>query len=167
MRIRVLMVAVAFVGLAACEEDTTEPGPMVTYTATLNGASERPNPVTTNGSGTWTGVLDVSTNVMTYTATWTGLGTVSNNAHIHGPTPATGNGTAGVIVDFNAPSAGRTISHGTSGSASGTINFNDNLTPAVTGDSLKKLLDAGRAYVNVHTTANTGGEILGIIMKKP
>lgn len=164
MRVPVLMIAVAFAGLAACEEDTTDPGPTVTYKATLTGAAERPNPITTNATGTWTGVLNLTTKVMTYTLTWTGLTTTSNNAHIHGPTPATGNGTAGVIVDFNG--GGRTLTHGTSGNATGTINFNDNFTPAVSGDSLLKLLDAGRAYVNVHSTTNGGGEILGIIAKQ-
>jgi hypothetical protein len=164
MRVRALMFAVAAAGLIACEEDTTEPGPTVTYTATLSGANERPNPITTSATGTWTGVLNLTTKVMTYTLTWSGLTSNSNNAHIHAQTPATGNGTAGVIVDFNA--GGRSLTHGASGTATGTINFNDNFTPTVSGDSLLKAMDAGRAYVNVHSVTNPGGEILGIITKQ-
>jgi hypothetical protein len=163
MRVRALMFVVAVAGLAACEEDTTTSGPFVTYTATLAGANERPTPITTSATGSWTGTLDQSTNIMTYTLTWTGLTTISNNAHIHGPTPAAP-ATAGVIVDFNA--GGRTLVHGTSGTATGTINFNDNMTATVSGDSLLKLLNTGFAYVNVHSTTNPGGEILGHIVKQ-
>jgi len=36
-------------------------------------------------------------------------------------------------------------------------------TPAITFDSLVSAIRAGNAYVNVHTTANTGGEIRGQI----
>jgi hypothetical protein len=160
------MFAVAVAGLVACEEDVTDPGPTETYNATLTGAAERPNPVSPAGSGTWTGVLNLSTKIMTYTLTWTGMTAVTNNAHIHGPTPATGNGTAGVIVDFNG--GGRTMTHGTSGTATGTINFNDNFTATVSGDSLLFLMRNNRAYVNVHTVGpNAGGEALGMITKQP
>ena len=36
-------------------------------------------------------------------------------------------------------------------------------TPAITFDSLVSAIRAGNAYVNVHTTANAGGEIRGQI----
>ena len=36
-------------------------------------------------------------------------------------------------------------------------------TPAITFDSLVSAIRAGNAYVNVHTTANPGGEIRGQI----
>jgi hypothetical protein len=58
------------------------------------------------------------------------------------------------------------MTHGISGTATGTINFNENATATVSGDSLLKLIDAGRAYVNVHTNTNGGGEILGIITRQ-
>ena len=164
MRVSALVLAVAVAGMVACEEDTTDPGPTTTYTATLSGANERPNPITTNATGSWTGVLNLTTKVMTYTLTWTNLTTISNNAHIHGPTLTTGNATAAVILDFN--NGGRVLTHGTSSTNTGTINFNDNFTPTISGDSLLKLMDAGRAYVNVHSTTNTGGEILGTIIKQ-
>jgi hypothetical protein len=37
----------------------------------------------------------------------------------------------------------------------------------VKGDSLRKLLFAGKTYVNIHTTSNTGGEIRGQVTKQP
>jgi hypothetical protein len=166
MRVRSFFVAAAAVGaLAACDDDdSTGPGGIV-YNAPLRGVNERPNPVTTNALGSFTATLDPATNVLSYTLTWEGLSSISNNAHIHGPTPATGNGTAGVLIDFNA--GGRTLTHGTSGTATGTIDLNlVTANAAVSGDSLKKLLEAGRAYVNVHSTTNPGGEILGLITRR-
>jgi hypothetical protein len=165
MRVKMALLAVAAIGgITACEDDEPTAPANVVYTATLNGASERPNPITTNATGTFTGTLNPTTNVMTYTLTWQNLTTTSNNAHIHGPTAATGTATAGVLIDFNG--GGRTLTHGTSGNATGTIDLNVAATTTVSGDSLKKLLDAGRAYVNVHSTTNPGGEILGIITKQ-
>jgi hypothetical protein len=167
MRVRALMFAATVVGLVACEEDE---GPnTVTYTATLSGANERPAAVTTNGSGTFTGTFDPSTNVMTYTVQWQNLGTTSTLAHIHGPILATsGNAALPVLVDFDAPTSGRTITHGTTGSATGTINFATITTQNanINADSLKKLLDNGAVYVNVHTTNNGGGEIAGVITRQ-
>ena len=55
----------------------------------------------------------------------------------------------------------------TSGTASGTITLGDRRSSAtVNGDSLKKLLLAGNAYANIHTTSNGGGEIRGQIAKQ-
>ena len=162
------MFAVAAAGIIACEEDTTEPA-IVTYAATLSGANERPTAITTNGSGTFSGTFNSSTNVLTYTLTWQNLSSTSNNAHIHGPIlPTSGTAALGVLVDFNDPASGRTITHGTSGSATGTINFTTITTgnANVNADSLKKLFDAGALYVNVHTTQNGGGEILGVVTRQ-
>jgi hypothetical protein len=167
MRVRALMFAAAVVGLVACEEDE---GPdTVTYSATLSGTNERPNAVTTSATGTFTGTFDPSTNVMTYTLQWQNLSSTSNNAHIHGPINAnSGTAALGVLVDFDAPNSGRTITHGTTGSATGTINFATITTndANVNADSLKKLFDNGKVYVNVHSTTNPGGEILGNITRQ-
>ena len=38
------------------------------------------------------------------------------------------------------------------------------ISTTVNGDSLKKLLLAGNAYVNIHTVSNPGGEIRGQIV---
>ena len=168
MRVRAvsaLMIVSVAAGMVACEEDSTSPN-LVTYEATLTGAAERPTAVTTNATGTWTGILNTSTNVMTYTLTWSNLSSTSTNAHIHGPTEATGTAAAPVLVDFNT--GGRTMTHGVSGTATGTLNFATLTTnnANINGDSLKKLMDVGRVYVNVHSTTNQPGEILGIITRQ-
>lgn len=165
MRANSLFLAVGAVCLiGACDDDGTGPEG-ISYRAPLRGVNERPTPVTTNALGSFTATLDEATNVLTYTLTWEGLTSVSNNAHIHGPTAATGNAAAGVLIDFNAD--GRTMTHGTSGTATGTIDLNlVTRNAAVSGDSLKKLLDVGRAYVNIHSVNHPGGEILGLITKQ-
>lgn len=171
MRATTLILVVTAVGLAAaCNDDGTAPGPTnIMYSATLNGANERPNPVTTtNGTGTFSGTLDPTTNILTYTVSWSNLGSTSANAHIHGPIAVGSAASAGVLVDFNNVAAGRTITHGTSGNATGTINFNTITTnnANVNADSLKKLFNAGAVYVNVHSTNFPGGEVAGIITKQ-
>lgn len=166
MRARMILLAIATMGVAAACGDDDEDD--VTFAATLNGAGERPAAVTTAGTGSFTGTLDAETNVLTYNVTWSGLSSTSNNAHIHGPITTGSTAAAGVLVDFNATTAGRTITHGVSGSATGTIDFNT-IVPAnanVSADSLKKLFNNGAVYVNVHTTNNPAGEIAGIITKQ-
>ena len=166
MRMRPFLLVVGAAGMiAACDDDDPTGTSGIVYRAPLRGVNERPSPITTNAQGLFTATLDPATNILTYTLTWENLTTTSNNAHIHGPTPATGNGTAGVLIDFNG--GGRTLTHGTSGSATGTIDLNQvTSNAAVSGDSLKKLLEAGRAYVNVHSTTNPGGEIAGLITRQ-
>jgi hypothetical protein len=165
MRARALMVFAATAGILAACEDSTDPP--IEYVATLSGANERPNPVTTTATGTFNATLG-DNDILTYTVSFTGLTSNSNNAHIHGPIAATGNDPVGVLVDFNAPTAGRTITFGaTAGTGQGTIDLklaapgNAN----VSGDSLKKLFNTGKLYVNVHSVTNPGGEILGIIVR--
>jgi hypothetical protein len=79
---------------------------------------------------------------------------------------------AGVILNFNPSSVpGATfvgLNSATSGSVTGTVTLNSalTLTAQINGDSLKKLLLAGAAYVNIHTVSNGGGEIRAQLIKK-
>jgi hypothetical protein len=43
----------------------------------------------------------------------------------------------------------------------------NSITTTVNGDSLRKLMDAGLTYVNVHSQQFPGGEIRGQIAKQP
>lgn len=166
-----LTLATALLGvglITACGSDSTEPNNTVTYKATLSGANERPTPNNSTATGTWIGTLNTQTNVLTYTLSYTGLSTNSIAAHIHAQSDATT--TANVVLNFQS-FAGATTAFTpgtTSGSAAGAVNLSGGTVGGftITGDSLKKAMDAGMAYVNVHTTANTGGEIRGQIVKQ-
>lgn len=167
MRGRTLMLFAAAAGLVTACESSNDPAPPTRYSAAMNGANERPNPVTTTATGTFAATLGAN-DVLTYTITYTGLTSNSNLAHIHGPVLATGNAAAGVLINFNDPNNLRTITLGaTSGTGTGTIDLKvaapNNAN--VTADSLKKLLNSAKLYVNVHSTTNPSGEILGIITK--
>jgi hypothetical protein len=84
----------------------------------------------------------------------TGSATAS---HIHGPTPSSGsaafNETANILI--NLP---RVSSSAVNGSIATTL--------TLTSTQASELL-AGRYYVNVHTTANSGGEIRGNLVVVP
>lgn len=160
--------AVVFTAGACSDDDTVTPPPVskiVTFKATLNGASEVPANTST-GTGTFTATLDTSTNVFTYDVAFSGLTSNVNNGHIHGPAPVGAN--SGTTINFNTL-PGATFSIGqTSGTAKGTalLTAATQITATVNGDSLKKLLFAGLTYANIHTLNNTGGEIRGQITKQ-
>ena len=155
---------------AACDDSTDPNANNITYTATLTGAAEKPNAVTTSGTGTWTGTYNPSTGILSYTLSYSGMTANTISAHIHGP--ATVDQSVGVIVNLDQPAQARTITIGaTSGTGTGTVNLNVGSTytaagATITGAQLKDLLDQGMTYVNIHTSANTGGEIRGQITKQ-
>jgi len=155
--------------LTACGgSKATQPNNTVTFTATMTGANERPNPTGSTATGTWTGTLNTQTNVMTYTLTYSGLSANGSGSHIHAQSDA--NGTANVVLNF-ATFAGATTpfaNGSTSGTAAGTVNMAGGTVTglSITGDSLLKAMNAGMAYVNVHSTAFPGGEIRGQIVRQ-
>lgn len=124
--------------------------------ALLNGANERPNPVTTNANGA--AVFTRSGTSVTYTVTYQGIASIPTGAHIHAPAGI--NGTAGIIVDLvKQPQTSNT------GVLTGTFTAADirgiSGQPPIALDSLMTLLRTGNAYVNVHSTTFPGGEIRG------
>ena len=130
------------------------------FTATMNGANEKPTAVTTNATGTaeFTYVADIP--AIFYKVDVAGIDSVTL-AHIHGPADV--NTPAGVIVNlFLGPTK--------------PIGFTGTLAEGVVGqvgapvgmsmDSLLVLMRNGNSYVNVHTRANPAGEIRGQITKQ-
>jgi hypothetical protein len=177
-KLLVLAVALAGVTLAACgDDDGTTPPPaskILNFKATMNGAGESPNPVTTAATGTFTATLDTSTNVFTWTSTFSGFGTNITAGHIHGPFANGTSGSAGVILNFaSVPGSTLTGVNTTSGSTSGTVTLNSalqlttNAAGGVNGDSLRKLILSNATYVNIHTSANGSGEIRGQLLRVP
>lgn len=167
-KIKLVCILGACVSIAIGCEESTAVGGSTQYGAILNGANEKPAATTSTGTGVFSAALHPTNNTLSYSVTWTGLTGAINGAHIHGPADA--NGVANVLVNFQALPAGSTngtITTGAAGAASGNVDLNQAvITATVSGDSLKKLLEAGQLYVNVHTVANPGGEIRGQIAKR-
>jgi uncharacterized protein (TIGR03118 family) len=113
-------------------------------TAILNGANERPDPVTTTATGL--GLLTLIGNQLTYNITYSGLSAPATAGHIHGP--ADTNTFANVLQPFPGIT-------GTSGAVAGTL-----ILPQ---SQLTNVID-GMTYINIHTTNNPGGEIRGQVI---
>ena len=169
-RLTLFLSALALAGVVSCgDDDSTAPvNNTVTFTANLTSTAEVPTPNvgTSTPSGTFTATLDTVTNVMVYDVSFTGLTSNVNNGHIHGP--ADPGVATGALLNFNTW-PGSTFSFGqTSGTAHGsaTLTAATAITTTVNGDSLRKLLFAGKAYANIHTVNNPQGEIRGQITKQ-
>ncbi len=116
--------------------------------ATLDGASEKPNPVSTPGAGSAQFILAGDT--LSFAIAYRGLTGPAVSAHLHGPAPASG--TAGVQVDLAPFHRGPFSSEGM---FVGSVNLNAAQKAAVLG---------GDFYVNIHTATNPGGEIRGQVI---
>src|SRR5271156_4583799 len=114
----------------------------INFKADLSGASEVP-PVTSAAKGSAAASLDTASKTLSWTVTYSGL--TPTAGHIHGPAAAGVN--AGVLVPF-------------SGNLASPIKGSATLTDAQISD-----LEAGRTYVNLHTTDNKGGEVRGQLVR--
>ncbi len=117
----------------------------VPLTVMLSGEAAGLDPAATPGSGT--GIFSLEGDWLTFNLVYSNLSTAAIAAHIHGP--ATTAEPAGIQVSLLPYNGG---SFGTSGTFSGTAH----LTP----DQQAMILN-GLSYVNIHTSAHTGGEIRG------
>lgn len=116
------------------------------WTASLAPGNEVPPVNAPGASGSASGSFDTVSLLLTWTVNWSGLSGPAVGAHFHGPAPVGVN--AGVQVNIGnisgltAPSAGNAV-----------------LTAGQGNDLL-----AGLWYVNIHTSANPGGEIRGQVV---
>ncbi|QJD79130.1 CHRD domain-containing protein [Spirosoma rhododendri] len=115
------------------------------YTATMNGASEKPTATTSTASGSTRVLLNETTRAISYTVTYSGLTPVAG--HIHRITPNSTSGTGGVEIPFS--------------SLTSPIVGSYTLASQARVDSFKN----GYYYSNLHTTAYPNGEIRGDIKK--
>jgi len=141
---------ISLIGVACSDNTTGIPSGVEIYTAQLNGANEAPTAVTTTATGhavvtvlgnlvSWKVDIDAAIDSMT-----------AGHIHRHAPDSVAGN----VQVPFAVAASG--------------VGFTGN---AATGsatvlDSIVVLMRAGRAYVNIHTKKNPGGEIRGTLVKQ-
>jgi hypothetical protein len=180
-RATALFLMAAVVAAAACGDDTSPRSNDVHLTAQLTPAGEvgaNLQGTVTASTGSFDGHLDTVTNVFTYTVQYSGLSSNVTLGHIHGPFivgQTTGN-TANVILNFDPtaqgtplPTSATFVKGATTGTATGQVTLSAavNISTQVNGDSLKKLLLAGKTYANIHTDLNKGGEVRGQITVAP
>lgn len=154
---------------AGCGEDIVG---VVTeqFTATLNGANERPTPRTTPGAGTAN--LTLRRDTLSWTVTMTNMTNVTaGHIHIGGPTVF-----GGVILPLTGAPGSFSNSLITGRVTRGTFVAPGAPNQAVTFDSLLVLMRTNGSYVNIHTNNGTGnpnegpgdfpaGEIRGQVVK--
>jgi len=148
-------------GLAACAALvaawTGQPAARsVTYVARMSGAQETPS---TNTKGTGTATLTLDGTKLKYSVEIHDLSGAPTAAHIHVGAIGIAGPPVYTFVIKSGVGDGGTISEGT-------IDLTTDASTGVSGDSLKVLLNNGKAYVNVHSKNFPGGEIRGQVMKK-
>lgn len=132
----------------------------------LSGFQETP-PILTTGSGTFKWALDRTGTSLTYTLTFTGLSSAATVSHIHFGQP----GGAGAPIAFLCGGTKPACPADVTGTVTGTIIASDIQGVPAQGVNAGSFTDflavlrSGDAYVNVHTTAHTGGEVRGQIKK--
>jgi hypothetical protein len=144
----------------------------IKYSANLDGPSESP-PNASPATGFAEVTIDTTANTMEVNVTFSGLLGTTTAAHIHATTATPGAGTAGVAT---------TVPFFTGfpiGVTSGTYDHTFDLTlassynpafvtasggtPAGAEAALAAALAADRAYLNIHSTVDPGGEIRGFL----
>lgn len=148
------------------------------HSAVLNfGAPLGPEVTGATGSGSVQVAYDDATFQLTINAIWTGLSGTTTVAHIHCCTAAAGTGTAGVAVV--TPTLTGFPTGVTFGSYSRAFDLNDPLsfnptfvtnnggTVAGARATLLAALNAGRSYLNIHSSTFGGGEIRGFLRPVP
>ncbi|HET6362836.1 MAG TPA: CHRD domain-containing protein [Gemmatimonadota bacterium] len=152
-----LIATLATAGECDDDDDPTGPGIGGEFDATLTGAAERPDPVTTDASGSAT--IDVDEDGGSFEVEVEDIQDVTF-AHIH----IGDANTAGPISVFLFDAGGNPVDFTDRETlATGTFDETD-IDPASGVDTMEELIEAmenGNAYVNVHTTANPLGEIRG------
>jgi CHRD domain len=155
-----LLLATVMVSCDDDDDDLIGPGSNVrVYTASVFNTNEigaNGQPAPTNEDGRGLAIFVDNTTRIDWTLMLDDI-TAVTMSHIHGP--ALPNANAGVIFDLYMPSP-----------ATGELN-DFTATGSITGsatvslDSLRTLLNNGRAYVNVHTTPIPAGAIRGQIVR--
>ena len=158
---RVLSLAIA--GVFTLMFSAAAQAQTVTLTASLHGGNEVPG-VSTGSAGTATVTWNTTTKAGTYRVDVFNMPVGTTASHIH----AGAVGVAGpVIVNFTVPAGGISNDFG----LTGTFGCTDVVARAPQGinscEDFEQALLLGNTYVNVHSSANPGGEIRGQLNRVP
>jgi hypothetical protein len=158
--------AVALIHGAASAHETV-------YTAALLGSSEFPS-AATPGTGTATVTMDFDLLTMRVQATFSGLLGNVTASHIHCCTAATGGSNVGVATmtpsftgfptGVKAGSYDQTFNMALATSYNAAFITANGGTVGSAFNALVAGLDAGKAYLNVHTSSFTGGEARALLL---
>ncbi|GAB4036564.1 CHRD domain-containing protein [Spirosoma gilvum] len=138
-----ILLGAGFTFFACDNENPTLP---TTFTAVLNGANEKPSSTTSTATGSFKGILDETSRVLSYTVSYEGL--TPTMGHLHRIDTTRTDGTGSVDIPF--PSLTSPIVASTSA-----------LTPLQI-----YRLKHGQYYANLHTSKYPAGEIRGEIRTK-
>lgn len=155
---RVMTLALA--GVFSLVLATAAQAQVINFTATLSGGNEVPG-VSTGSAGTATISLDQATGVVTYRIDVYNMPVGTTAAHFHVGAP----GVSGpVVVNFTVLTA---ISNdfAITGTASATSLVPRAAQGINSWEDFVQALQLGNIYVNVHSTANPGGEIRGQVTR--
>jgi hypothetical protein len=142
-----------------------------TYQTTATGPAEQPP---NNSPGTSTVMIDISGSNLMVEAPFRDLVGTTIDAHLHCCTTAPSSGVAPVAMPFVGFPVGVR-----SGTYANTIPLDDVMsydpfflaahggTPQGAASALLDAMNAGEAYVNIHTSAYPNGEIRGFVMAAP
>jgi hypothetical protein len=144
------------------------------YYVNLSGASEVPP---NSSGGTGKALITISGNLMRVQVTFSGLTGNTTASHIHAPTAAATTGTAGVatttptFTGFPLGVKAGTYDHTFDMTQASSYNpayiTANGGTPASAYTALKTAIDAGKSYLNIHSTFAPGGEIRGFLLRCP
>ena len=164
--------APAFVAVALLAGAAPAQANTIVYTVTLSGANESP-PIASTGFGLGIITVDDASFTMRVQTAFGGLVGTTTVAHIHCCTAVPGAGNVGVASQ--TPSFSGFPTGVTSGSYDVTFNmlltssYNaayitaNGGTPASAFAALVNGMNSGSAYLNIHSTFATGGEIRGFL----
>jgi hypothetical protein len=134
----------------------------VTFTAQLNGGNEVPG-VVTGSAGTATVTWNTATKAGTYRVDVYNMPVGTTASHIH--VGAVGVG-GPVVINFTVPAGGISNDFG----LTGTFVCTDVVARAAQGinscEDFEQALLLNNTYVNVHSTANPGGEVRGQLVRQ-
>jgi hypothetical protein len=146
------------------------------YSVVLNGASESPVNASP-GTGTATVTIDDVLNTLSLSVSFSGLTGNTTAAHIHCCTAVAGTATAGVAtttptfagfpLGVTSGSYSVTLDETLAGSWNAAYITANGGTTASAFTALQSGINAGKAYLNIHTSTFGGGEIRGFLAPVP